>query len=62
MPGDLFLEEDLEEKKLPEYIREEMLILYALGVNIDEIRYLINIKLKKSIGLNKLINFLFSSI
>ena len=43
-------------------MKRRILILYELGVSIDEIEYLINIKFRKRIELNELINFLFYSI
>lgn len=62
MQENLFLWERDFIKNLTEEIKREILILYGLGVTIDEIDYLIKIKFGKRIKLDELINFLFSSI
>ena len=52
----------MKEDNLTEEIKREILVLYELGVNIDNIRYIVNFKFGHKKYAKELINFLFSSI
>lgn len=38
-------------QEIPENVKEEISLLYGLGVEIEELEYLIKIKLKESLSL-----------
>lgn len=62
MQENLFLWKKSTMNAFPSEVKRKILILYELGVSIDEIEYLITMKFRKRIELNELINFLFYSI
>lgn len=62
MPHKLFLLEKKSINSLQNDIKEEILDLHRLGITIDEIEYIIWLKFKRRLSINKIINFLFSSV
>ncbi len=51
-----------KEDTLTGEIKREILVLYELGVNIDEIIYIVRFKFNHRKGAKELIDFLFSSV
>jgi len=62
MPRELFLFKERPADSLHNHIKEEILDLHKLGITIDEIEYIIWLKFKRRLSINKIINFLFSSV
>ena len=62
MQEDLFLLENNFVRNFSKEMKREIIVLYKLGVSIDEIGYLTKIKFGRKIKINELINFLFSYV
>jgi len=62
MPREIFLFEEKSENSLQNSIKEEIIDLHRLGITIDEIEHIVWLKFKRRLGINKIINFLFSSV
>ena len=50
------------EQDLPLKLKREIMILYKLGVSLDEIRYLTKVKFGRNLEVNEIVKFLFSYV
>ena len=53
---------EMFEQDLPLKLRREIMILYKLGVSLDEIRYLTKVKFGRNLEVNEIVKFLFSYV
>ena len=52
----------MTKQDLPLKLRREIIILYKLGVSLDEIRYLTKVKFERNLEVNEIVKFLFSYV